>query len=333
MTVPRDLSVPDEELVLVVREDEDGLRLDRFLARRLPWRSRTSLRQLLDEGRVEAGPRAVRPGARLRTGDRLVVDLPPPDTPVTSAEIPLEILYEDEVLVALNKQPGVVVHPVGKHRYDTLINALHHRYRRLDDPEHDVVPKLAHRIDQFTSGVLLVAKRDDVRMELGRQFEKREVHKRYLAITVGAPPSDSGVMSQPLGPDAQSTNRTRQAARPDGLPSRTTFEVQERFPGHALVRCEPFTGRTHQIRVHLAASGWPILCDHLYGDPGPFRDPGNPGEVILDRFALHAAHLSFTHPLSRETQMLSAPLPDDMTRTLEVLRAMRDRETDGEPPG
>ena len=319
MPVPRDLSVPDEELVLTVREDEDGLRLDRFLAKRMPWRSRTNLRQLLSDGRVDTGPRAARPGTRVRTGDRLVVALPPPDTPVTSAEIPLEIIHEDDVLVALNKQPGVVVHPVGKHRYDTLINALHHRYRRVDDPERDVVPKLAHRIDQYTSGVLLVAKRDDVRMELGRQFEEREVHKRYLAITVGAPPADSGNMCQPLGSDPNSINKVRQWARPDGLPSRTAFEVAERFPGHALVRCEPFTGRTHQIRVHLAASGWPILCDHLYGTEEPFRDPGS-GEVLLDRFALHAAHLTFTHPLTRESVSLSAPLPDDMTRTLEALR-------------
>jgi 23S rRNA pseudouridine1911/1915/1917 synthase len=294
------------------------MRLDKFLARRMPWRSRTNLRKLLDEGRVDAGDRAVRPGTKLRIGDRVHVDLPPPDTPVRSAEIPLELLYEDEHLLALDKQPGVVVHPVGKHRYDTLINALHHRYRNLEDPARDVVPKLAHRIDQFTSGVLLVAKRDDVRTELGRQFEEREVSKRYLAITVGAPPADAGLMDQPLGPDPHADHRTKQAARPDGQPSRTTFQVLERFEGHALVACEPHTGRTHQIRVHLAANGWPILGDHLYGNAEPFR--GADGEVVLDRYALHAAMLVFVHPATGKRVTLEAPLPLDMTRVLAQLR-------------
>jgi 23S rRNA pseudouridine1911/1915/1917 synthase len=319
--VPRDLSVPDEELILVVRDDEDGRRLDRFLADRMPWRSRTSIRRLLDENRVDAGSRALRPGTRLRAGDRLRIELPPPDTPVKSAEIVLDVLLEDDVLVAINKQPGIVVHPVGIHRYDTLINALHHRYRRMDDPGADVVPKLAHRIDQFTSGVLLVAKRDDIRMELGRQFEEREVHKEYLAIVDGRPPEDSGTMVQPLGPDPSSANKTLQAARDDGLPSRTDYAVEESFREHAFVRCMPHTGRTHQIRVHLAANGCPILCDHLYGDPEPFRDPRS-GQVLLDRFALHAARLDFTHPVSGGRVTVRAPLPADMEATLGALRRM-----------
>jgi 23S rRNA pseudouridine1911/1915/1917 synthase len=317
---PRDLSVPDEELDLVVREDEAGLRLDRFLAKRLPWRSRTSLRKLLDENRVHAGPRAARAGTKLRPGDRIHVDLPPPDVPVRSAEIELEILYEDADLVALNKQPGVVVHPVGVHRYDTLINALHHRYRNMEDPSRDVVPKLAHRIDQYTSGVLLVAKRDDIRTELGRQFEEREVRKRYLAIVAGTPPDAPMVLDFPLGPDPHSDHKTRQAVRPDGQPSETMVAVEESFPAHALVRCEPHTGRTHQIRVHLAAAGWPIVCDHLYGDPAPLVDPTS-GEAVLSRYALHASVLSFTHPGTGERRTLDAPLPADMAAALAVLRA------------
>ena len=320
---PRDLSVPDTEQILTVGPEEAGQRLDRFLASRLAWRTRSGLRDLFEEGRIDTGDRPARRSLRVREGDVIRISIPPPPVAPDPGAIPLHVIYEDEEIVALDKQAGVVVHPVGRHRWNTLINALHHRYRHAD-PERDVVPRLVHRIDQLTSGVLLVAKTDHARIELGRQFEAREVDKHYLALTDGAPDGDAGEIDAPLGPARGAPIRIMQGVRPDvGLPSRTRWEVVERYASpadgaRALIRCEPLTGRTHQIRVHLAHAGWPILCDHLYGDAEPIRDEA--GNLLLDRFALHARRLRFTHPVTGERMELESPLPADMCATRAWLR-------------
>jgi 23S rRNA pseudouridine1911/1915/1917 synthase len=297
-----------------VTPEEAGIRLDQFLAGRLAWRSRSGLRDLFDEGRIDTGPRAARRSMRVREGDVIRIDIPPPPVAPDPGSIALHVIYEDEAIVALDKQAGVVVHPVGRHRYDTLLNALHHRYRH-ENPEHDIVPRLVHRIDQYTSGVLLVAKTDQARVHLGNQFEFRQVTKRYLALTEAAPAESSGELDAKLGPAKDSEIRIKQGVRPDvGLAARTRYEVIERYAdGRALIQCEPRTGRTHQIRVHLASAGWPILCDHLYGDPRPICDAT--GATLLARFALHAERLRFKHPRTLEPMELTAPLPDDMQAT------------------
>jgi len=322
---------PETEYRLVVDDRSDGLRLDRFLAQKMPWRSRTSVQRLLAERSVTVDGRRRRRAYRVREGEEIAIPLPPPPPeadPEALRRIPLDILHEDEHLVVLNKRPGIVVHPVGRKRFNTLINALHLRYRRPDDPERDVVPMLCHRLDRDTSGVLVVAKTPYARRELYFEFDRRRAVKEYLALVEGEVPPDLRAVDLPIGPDPGSEIRLRRAVRPrtgDGAPALTEIETLERFGDFTLVRLRPRTGRQHQLRVHMAAVGHPIVCDTLYGrrrrlteheaDPACSSD-----KPLLERQALHAARLVLRHPGTGERTAFEAPLAPDMQRTLEVLR-------------
>ena len=256
----KDLSVAQEDVYLSVDPGNDGLRLDRFIQSKLPWRSRTSVQRAIATGRVliDGVPgrvnRRVHPGQTIR-----VVVPPPPEGTIRHHEIELDVLFEDRWLLAINKQPGFIVHPVGKHLYNTVINVLHHRYRRPDDPANDVVPNLVHRIDKDTSGLLLVAKDEAVRAAMSMQFERKEVAKEYLAIVDGEVAADSGRIDRPLAKDPRAHMKVKMAVVEGGLPSRTDYSVEERFRGATLLRLRPLTGRTHQIRVHCASIGHPLL--------------------------------------------------------------------------
>jgi 23S rRNA pseudouridine1911/1915/1917 synthase len=316
--LPPDLSKPRTEHIYVVTGDEAGLRIDLFLRKRVPWRSREHLKERIRAGEVLLNDSRVKAAQTVKEGDRVLVELVRMGDPFDPADVPLPVIYEDEVLVALNKPAGFVVHPVGRHQMDTIINALHLRYRRLDDPEKDIVPKLAHRLDQFTSGVLLVAKRDDVRADLGRQFAMREVTKHYLAIVKGVPEPDKGAVEAPIGTPVDGS-KLPMVVRDDGEPSLTLYETLERFEGHSFLRFRPRSGRTHQIRVHAKHLGTPLLCDRMYGDGKPLVIDG---EEIIDRYPLHSALLRFKHPVSGAQMQIEAPVPEDMTRTLEALRGL-----------
>jgi 23S rRNA pseudouridine1911/1915/1917 synthase len=329
---PPDLSRPLDRWVLEVGPPDDGRRLDTFLAARLHWRSRTAVQQLIRDGRVERAGRPGRPGERVRAGDTVTLavaatDAPPPD----ASAIPLEVLYEDRWLVALNKQPGVLVHPVGRHRTNTLIAALHARYRR--DGADDRVPKLCHRLDRDTSGAWVVALDDRVRARLGADFAGRRVQKEYRALVRGVVADDAQAVRLAIGHDPDSPVRLKRRAGPgaDAQPAWTDVRVLERFAHATLVACVPRTGRTHQIRVHLDGIGHPILGDPLYGPqarpeqwtaPGhgcaPLRDAA--GALVLDRHALHAARVAFTHPITGAPIAVEAPLPPDLARCIAWLR-------------
>ncbi len=330
--VPPDLSIPVQHVEAEVPREFGGLRLDAYLRKRYPWRSREAYQGMIRRGLVLLNGETRKPSTPVRWRDRVWVDYgEPEDLDQDPGAIPLRVLLEDVEILVLDKQPGVVVHPVGKNRFNTITNALHARYRDLDDPSKDVVPRLVHRLDKGTSGVLLVAKTAAARAELGRQFEDREVGKEYLALARGDPRGDSGTVDLPIVPEvltAPGKPRMRTVPHGQGPPTRTDWRVEERFGRFALLRLTLHTGRTHQIRVHCAALGHPLACDDQYGDGKPLwpstlagADAPERGEApLLDRVALHSARLVFTHPRSGERVAVEAPLPEDMARTVEALR-------------
>ncbi|MCU0727190.1 MAG: RluA family pseudouridine synthase, partial [Planctomycetes bacterium] len=236
-----DLGKNKVEEVLRVGPSEAGVRLDLFLKTRLPWRSREHLKERVRGGFVLVNGEPGRVTKPVRAGDEVRVTLERTGVSFDPSTIPLPVIYEDDVLLAIDKPAGFVVHPVGVHQMDTIINALHHRYRRPEDPDRDVIPKLAHRLDQYTSGVLLVAKRDDVRGELGRQFEEREVRKEYLAIVRGRPEPPAGAVEAPIGTSREPGRTMPMVVRDDGEPSLTLYEVERDLGPFSLVRCRPMS--------------------------------------------------------------------------------------------
>ncbi len=341
--VPPDLSVPVQHLEEEVPREYGGMRLDAYLRKRYPWRSREVYQAMIRRGLVLLNGQARKPSTSVRWHDVLWVDYGEPgDLLQDPASIPLHVLYEDGTILVLDKQPGVVVHPVGKNRFNTITNALHARYRDLDDPSKDVVPRLVHRLDKGTSGVLLVAKTDRARAELGRQFEDREVGKEYLALALGDPEAGSGTVDLPIVPEVLAVPgrpRMRTLPRGQGPGARTDWRVEERFGRYVLLRLVLHTGRTHQIRVHCAALGHPLVGDDQYGDGRPLHAsvaagadaPDHGEEPLLDRVALHSARLVFTHPATGRRMDVEAPLPGDMARAVAALRRENGRAEQARP--
>ncbi|MEO0479127.1 MAG: RluA family pseudouridine synthase [Planctomycetota bacterium] len=322
---PRDLSRPLERLELRCDERHDGLRLDQVLAALLHWRSRTSIRKLLQEGLVTLSDgRPVKAARRMSYGDEIVIDIPQPPEPVDvfpdDWEVP--VVYEDRFLVAVDKPAGLTVHPSGRRVHGTLIHMLHKRFRRPDDPAHDVVPRLLHRLDRETSGVIAVGLDDRFHGEVRAQFEERTVRKVYLAVVHGRPSEDEGWIDYSIGPDRRSPIRLKQEARRDGTgqSARTRYQVLRSNDRFSLVELHPETGRTHQLRVHMDAIGCPLVGDKVYGvDAEIFLNAledrltdDQRSELVLDRHALHAAELHLFHPRREERLRLHAPLPSDM---------------------
>ena len=310
----------------------EGQRLDAYLRKRYPWRSREAYQRMIRQGLVLLNDETRKPSTSVRWHDVVWVDYGEPgDLDQDPSSIPLSILYEDDALLVLDKQPGVVVHPVGKNRFNTITNALHARYRDMSDAAKDVVPRLVHRLDKGTSGVLLVAKTDRARAELGRQFEDREVEKEYEALAHGDPRGDGGTVDLPIVPEVLAVpGKPKMKTVPigEGPEARTGWRVEERFGRYCLLRLRLYTGRTHQIRVHCAALGHPLVADDQYGDGKALypstaagADAPNHGEApLLDRVALHSARLVFTHPTSGKRMAIEAPLPADLGGAVRALR-------------
>jgi 23S rRNA pseudouridine1911/1915/1917 synthase len=325
-----DLSRPVTEFSFTVNLPESGTRLDVALRAHFPWKSRARFRGLVARGDVRVNGRDAKPSKRLEKGDVVTVAVPvAPGAPEKESADGLVVLHEDDALVAVDKPSGVVAHPTGRIRHGTLINRLHARYRRPGDAAADVVPRLAHRLDKDTSGVLLVVKDRRLDARVTRSFARREVEKTYLALVRGQPRDDDGLVDLPLGPAADAETKLQMAVRDDGVPARTRWRVVERLPGHAWLEMRPLTGRTHQLRVHAAAMGHPIVADHLYGDLRPLRlstvDPSVAPEddaVVLDRLALHAHRLALEHPSTGERLVLESPVPPDLVRALAALRGL-----------
>ncbi len=313
----KDLSKPIERIEHTVTASESGGRLDHVLADWVTWRSRADLQKRVKAGTVVVNGKPAKPRTKVFDGDLITVFVENDgDVSVDVNQIPLNILHEEETFVVLDKPSGVVMHPVGKHVYDTLMNVLHAHYRR-DDPAFDVTPMVVHRLDQDTSGVLLVAKQEEARKRLGAAFEGREVSKEYLAIVHGRVEKDAFSVNESIGLDPRGLNKTMMACIPTGRSSLTDFKVEKRFANATLVRCFPKTGRQHQIRVHLAHVGHPILGDSQYGSKseitaGDLGLGGDPDRVVLDRQALHASRLVVPHPVTGEQVGFDAPLAPDL---------------------
>lgn len=314
-----DLSRPIEEFRFVVDRTEEGLRLDAILRAHYPWHGRSRYARLIREGRALLNRKQSKPAARVRFGDEVVVLLPQdPTAPQQESADDLVILHEDEHLVAIDKPSGMAVHPVGRIRHSTLVNKLHARYRDTDTAQ-DRVPRLGHRLDRDTSGIVVAVLHRSADARITELFTRREVRKTYFAIVQGVPAQDEGEIDAPLGEALDADTSMHMGVRPDGLPSRTTWKVRASIGTHALLELHPHTGRTHQLRVHLAHIGHPIVADHLYGDPRPWmaarvdRDlPPERDAVLLDRLALHAHRLELTHPMRDEPLVIESPLPADM---------------------
>jgi 23S rRNA pseudouridine1911/1915/1917 synthase len=309
--------------LLTVEPGEEGARLDRWLAARLPALSRARLQTLIARGDVRVDGRAARASARVRAGMAVEVTVPPPAAAQPQPEdIPLRVVHEDAHLIVVDKPAGLVVHPGAGTRAGTLVNALLHRVKDLSGVGGVLRPGIVHRLDRGTSGLLVVAKDDRTHQELARQFASRSVGKEYLAIVLGRPRRGEGEIASPIGRDP--VHRQRMSVRaPRGRAALTRWSVAEALEGAALLRVRIHTGRTHQIRVHLASIGHPVAGDAVYGGR---RLPASAGARLrealaaLDRPALHAARLAFSHPATGERVAFESPLPEDLVRLRERLR-------------
>jgi len=301
-----------------------GVRLDRFLGGLSEVVSRARGRQLIELGCVRVDGAARKPAFAVAAGMRVEVDIPPPEPAgVDAQDIPLTILHEDDTIVVVDKPAGMVVHPGAGTRRDTLVNALLHRYGTLSegDPER---PGIVHRLDKDTSGVIVVARTRGAHEHLARQFRRRAVEKRYLGLARGRVAKDEGEVSWPIGRHPRERMRMSVASRRARAAS-TAFRVLERLPGATLLELAPRTGRTHQLRVHLAALGHPLVGDRVYGRPRGLHRPPDAWAPVLaacPRQALHAASLAFAHPDDERPMRVEAPLPRDVARVIDELRAL-----------
>ncbi len=302
----------------LVAAEHAGVRLDRYLAARLPELSRTHIQELIDAGRVRVNGSSARRSHRVSPGEAIEAEvLPRPPLRAVPEDIPVEILYEDEDLVVVNKPAGMVVHAGAGAARGTLVNALLHRLGKLSTAGGALRPGIVHRLDRGTSGALVVARNDAAHRQLAEQFRARRVAKTYVALVHGALERDVGTIGLPIARDLR--RRTRMTARRrEGREARTDWRVLARLDGFTLVEADLRTGRTHQIRAHFSALGHPIVGDTLYGAPRQAR-AGRQALPPLGRSFLHAARIGFLHPRRAAPMEVRAPLPAELREYLERL--------------
>lgn len=290
-------------------------RLDRFLSQQLPEFSRTRVQGLIEDGFVRVNGLVVtKNGYKLTFGDRLEVRIPPPaPSSLVPEAIPLEVVFQNADVVVINKPAGLVVHPAAGHDRGTLVHALLYHIPDLEGIGGEERPGIVHRLDKETSGLMIVARNERAHRYLQDQFRLRRVEKTYLALVDGHPPTPIGRIEAPIGRDP--AHRKRMAILPPGKGREAVSEyrVLETFPSHAFVEVRPLTGRTHQIRLHMAFLGCPIVGDTLYGRKKP--------TLPIERHFLHASRLKITLPGESQSRLFEAPLPPDLASILDTLRA------------
>ena len=313
----------------------DSTRLDQYLAGVFSEYSRSVVQKVIDAGGVWVNGKTVKASYKVRHGDVIRILPPQPTHPIPVPEdIPLQILYEDEYLAVVNKPADMVVHPAKGHWSGTLVNALRFHFDKLSEVNGDYRAGIVHRLDRDTSGVILIAKEGQTHRDMSLQFEQRKVFKEYVAITAGVLDRDSDYIEAAIGHHphdrVKMTVVLDEEDEGDAKDACSYYEVIERFRGFTFCRVQPRTGRTHQIRVHLASVGCPVLADKIYSgrdclrlsDLVPQLDP-EADEVLLPRQALHAHRLRFRHPRRGNVLEIEAPLPPEFVKTLDALRRHR----------
>jgi 23S rRNA pseudouridine1911/1915/1917 synthase len=312
---------PDNEtLTLAVNDADAGVRLDAFLAAHIESWSRARLQRLIEAGEVLVNSKVVKAAHKVSAGDEVEVELTsPPVTNFTPEDIPLNIVFEDDYLVVVNKPAGLVVHPAAGVHSGTLANALAYHFQRLSNAG-SLRPGIVHRLDKDTSGLLVVAKTESSHEHLADQFRAREVFKSYVALVYGVVKQESGRIEQPIARDPR--NRTRMAIVQGGRGALSLYKVQRSYDSFTLLDVELKTGRTHQIRVHLSWLKHPVVGDELYGGgrDNNVRDVRLRAQIRkLKRQFLHAEQLGFRHPHTSEPMHFFAPLPAELSQLLERL--------------
>lgn len=308
-------------------------RLDKYVRSRFPRVSRTLMQKLIKQGAVTVNGLPTKASYKPDADDVIEVILPPPEPlDIVPEEIPIDVIYEDDYLLAINKQTGIICHPAKSTQSGTLANALAHYADSLSRVNEPFRPGIVHRLDKNTTGVMLVAKTDEAHWRLALQFERRTIHKTYVGVVEGSPSLDGDIIDKPLAAHPAIKDRYLMP----GMPSRaslfkaaiTEYRVQERFSGFALVHMFPKTGRTHQLRVHMSAIGHPLVGDTFYGGHRlSERDLTGQGscEPLIDHQALHALRIEFTHPIEETPLTIEAPAPANILRIINLLREHRGR--------
>jgi 23S rRNA pseudouridine1911/1915/1917 synthase len=335
----------DSQVTVCIQVDDAARqRLDTFLSKHISILSRSSLNRIIKAHCVTLNDKVPKPSAKLKVGDTVIVNLPPPRAPSVLAEdIPIDILLEDDQIAVVNKQANLVVHPAPTVPNGTLVNALAFHFQNQGKGQLSSVgsenarPGIVHRLDKNTTGAMIIAKTEGAHWSLYEQFAVRSTDKRYLALVHGSWKLNvlHGEIDEPLGRHPYDPVRFAVCAKGEGKPSQTRFSVRERYDGYTLVELHLLTGRTHQIRVHLAHIGHPIVGDDLYGGRPLVMgdvlrmqdlaklDSKSPKQVLLNRQALHSSVLTFTHPSTEERVQMHARAPRDMAVVVNLLRQHR----------
>jgi len=310
------------DLDFIAQDTDDGRRVDRAVMTRLVEVSRSRVQQCIADGRLTINDKPVKASHRLRPGDRVHLTIPQEEPlRLEPEDIPLELVYRDEHVILVNKPAGMVVHPGAGIRSGTLANALVHLFGDLPGAD-ELRPGIVHRLDRETSGLLMVTMNEQSRERFAALFRERRITKEYRALVYGAMKESHGLIDKPIG--RHPVHRLKMTTRaPRSRPCLTEYFVAEEYPGFSLLRVILHTGRTHQIRVHLASLGRPIVGDTLYGGKRHLQvtDPVRRGAIArMDRFFLHAFRLRFTHPFTGKELEFECPLPLELVEMLDVIR-------------
>jgi 23S rRNA pseudouridine1911/1915/1917 synthase len=307
---------------ILVTPSDSGKRLDLFIASCISDCSRSVATNLIRSGKIQVQGMVRKPGYRIKAGDKICGSIPPP-TPILFKPEPISIniLHEDDDIIVINKQPGLVVHPAPGHYSGTLVNALLYHCPKLNGIGGALRPGIVHRLDKDTSGVLVIAKDDRAHIHLSRQFKSRRIKKAYLALVYGKMESDSGSVSLPIGRHPVDRKKMSTNSRKSRV-AETTWQIRERFELASLIEVNLKTGRTHQIRVHCAAIKHPVLGDRVYGPRKRGKNVAYNDNLfgMVSRQMLHAWRIALTHPATEEMVSFEAPIPDDMQAVITALR-------------